>query len=65
MQDVDWKIKVETSLAEIKRDIKYIREKLPSCEKEAMRQGIRLNRKLIFVIIVTYIPLFIYFFTNK
>ena len=65
----EWQTHVEVALAEMKKDIKYlikaIDEKEP-CEKqnfkidmEKIKASQRLDRKLIFFLLITYIPLII------
>jgi hypothetical protein len=60
--NAEWMIKIETSLTRIETNLKNLIDKfdsLPDCEKEQIKQSVKQNRRLIFVILVTYIPLII------
>jgi len=65
MNNNEWKMQVTSSLAELRTDIKYIKKYMPKCEREAIKNSIKLNRRLIFVMLMTYIPLLVYFFISK
>ena len=60
-----WKTNVEVSLAEIKKDIKYIIQSMPKCEKHTHLSMIKQNRRLFYIILITYIPIILAYFMMR
>lgn len=47
MTDNEWKISVEKKLTSIQKDIEFIKDRLPRCDKTEMKSSIKTNRWLI------------------
>lgn len=57
MNDVEWKLLVASNQAEMKTDIKHIKKHMPVCEKDKIKDSIKLNRRLLFLLLTAYIML--------
>lgn len=57
MMDQDWIIKIEKKLTAIQKDIEFIKERLPICEKEKVLSMIKINRWIFSLLLTTIIAL--------
>ena len=58
MNDHDWKIKVSEDIATIKNDIQYIiKNRCPACKYEDIKSKLLSDRRLIFLILTSFIPM--------
>ena len=65
MTDNEWKLQVTEELAVIKTDISYIKDQVKSLNKfHSILERVKTNRKLIFVILATYLPLLVLIYLN-
>jgi len=59
MKQEDFKLQLVQDIAEIKSDIKHIKKNMPVCEKEIQNEKIRVNSRIVWLILVTYIPMLV------
>jgi len=53
MKEHDWIMSVEKKLTSIKKDIEFIKDRLPVCEKERVIGMVKVNRWIISVLFTT------------
>lgn len=61
MSEQEFKMRVVEDLATLKAEVKSLLKNNPVCEKESIRSDIKINRRLIMLLLVTYIPMLIAF----
>jgi len=50
MKDQNWIIKVETRLMAIQKDVEYIKNRIPKCEKNEIKKSIKLYKWVITIL---------------
>ena len=64
MDEMQWKLDVSSRLAKIESGLEDIKERLPVCEKANLKNQIKSNRRLVYLILVTYLPLLVIVITS-
>lgn len=57
MEKQEWMISVEKKLTSIQKDIEFIKNRMPACEKDEIKAMVRLNRWMISIMCTAAIAL--------